>query len=595
MKLAVLALCLSPVAARQFPVEWKRPFTGHVLIEEAGERRPATSGSFEVWARSNGPLPAKIVTLDDQGAFSSMLPNPMGWMDIGVMTLEGRRAWTRFSDRGLKDDNAPVTIVARFEKPCRLHVVDARTGLDLDQVELLRTWAPGNEPPGNPSNASSWPRLGTRSPMSIPVFHTNDATDRAGYVGICAYWARAPGHAWNRIEIDPANGGDWTLPLFAAMVRIDEMFTHRFPFECAWFAKRTDDESAPIPLPSDGFSVLTPLEPGDWDLQIGEVGRDHRMVGPAWSHKPFHLDVGEILDLHERGVKAIVEAAVAARHACTPVRVRLEGKLRIPAEWDSGVDRFVFQRRGESSDAVPSRLTLMRSELRGDAAGPDGAVFDLGDVEAGNWTVSLARPAWIRSFALVPATTERLSIALAAPQKVEFHVIDGIEKTPVDCLVSLQSADEASVYASNAFLPATPVAPGVFERNVPLGPLTLNIERNGQSDRKQVIVEPGNGQVTVEVFDSIAVRVDAFDGDARLTSDRLWATAETIDGKRSARGIGQSWGVEDEGVTVFLDGPGAWRIRLLPPAEYVAPDPFEIDVALGSHPRVIFHLQRAPR
>lgn len=196
---------------------------GIVVVDARGVVHRKENGSFLplLWDDSSGKSASSVEVVD--GRFGFRMPAGLR-LSIDELILGGRPAFLDSADPFAVEAGEALSLHARWPEAPILNVVDESTGIPLNGIELVlfSDWDrvddvhPGNFAP------SDRIRSNARSPLSLPA----EECGSLEYGSSVVLWARAPGYAWDRIEIDFAESGEYTLALKPAAELVITLVNH---------------------------------------------------------------------------------------------------------------------------------------------------------------------------------------------------------------------------------------------------------------------------------------------------------------------------------------------------------------------------------
>lgn len=298
-----------------------------VVPDEEGLERRAEDGTFSLvlWSGNRGRHHEVAV---EDGAWRTELPAGPTIEHLGCtgIRLGGRTAVpsARFAEKFALPIDGRLDLVVRWPKSTLLYVRDRASGRELAPILVapLAGWPESGY--GHPGpRGSSAQDLGP-SPVRIPE------AESAFFGGTRAVHARSPGHAWGRIEIAEALGGERILLLDPAgeveVVLVGPVTDSTTQLRLFGSESTPAFEAA---VSSAGPILVDTIRPGNYRVEVA--------IGEWWN-EPILLAEGTVDVV--AGSRASL--TLATKDAGATSMVPLSGTLVLPTAWDLTTFRIEF-------------------------------------------------------------------------------------------------------------------------------------------------------------------------------------------------------------------------------------------------------------
>lgn len=314
-----------------------------IVVDAQGVEHPAESGTFALvlWRGDRGSWREIEVR---NGRWNTLVPPEEPFEALGVDAIRvGQRQALPLEPKGRfpLPDTRWLVLRARWPSESLLHVRDQTTGAELAPVSMVEVedWPAAQF--GHPGSAAAEARDFGPSPLRIP-------TD-AQRLDTRTFFARSPGYAWGRIEIDERLGGERFLGLQPAgelEVRLEGNVTdpgtrlRLYGIEHAPVFERTLSDASPV--------AIDALVPGSYRLAVE--------IGNYWQD-PLVLAETSVDVLAGVRTPALLRLEALEEPASVP----FAGVLVLPEEWELGEFELVFELLdtvlggGEGSFSIASR------------------------------------------------------------------------------------------------------------------------------------------------------------------------------------------------------------------------------------------------
>lgn len=552
------------VATEAIAVPAARTVQGTLLFANEGTDKVAGKGKV-VLSLGEGGASREVSMLHNAGTFSfpaSEDETECSVVSITIGRLEARATTTRHTISAA----GTLAIEIEWSPGTLLHVVDATTGAELDDVTLvasvnaglLELSRPGLVPP---ASVRETPLLrGQNSPFPLP---------RAASVETC--WLRAPGHAWTSVYFEGGEGERRVaLPRESALeLRVtwdtgstrSVLLTLEDPLTGAWLLRDRLEPQTPL-------ARFDALPPGTWSAQLAHSVRGNEIVlaRSVLELRPGETTEWNVASLSE-GLRQTGSVSLLVRtpEGATPCgSAELLGPLPV----------------GPRAD--PVALGLDRLPTPGEWK----ATF-LG-LAPGEYELSV--PGWSLTRAVSVFEAEVTTVELDVPTLVPVvvHVVDEQGAALDLAVVEYRSSIEGAVRHGDATAIRMAKA-GYWRAMVQPGSLEVTASAPGMAAaRKQVVVGSEGAEVEFALSKSkdLALRLRVRKGEALLpVAVANWARVRF----ESLNGLGQvmqlAFGNAPSAssvVTATFSAPGRYRVTLPRGfADLTSERSFEVDVSEG--------------
>ncbi|MBI5434597.1 MAG: hypothetical protein HZA52_17330 [Planctomycetes bacterium] len=368
-----------------------------------GAPRAPREGWFHLFINHGEGFDPTNATVRDGAWF---LDVPAGFDDytVGKMELDGvparcERVVAEQPPRGA------LHLEARVLRPTVVHVVAPGTGREFTAgVELV-----ASEDSVLPSVPNAALSVRGTSPLELPQFSSGGIVPEQ-WLGHERWWARAPGYAWKRIDVDLALGGERTIELEPAGVLIVDV------------AEGTSREGLSVRLSHGGetsqLSQWAPTQPEPWIFESLAPG-DYRVLVERYAQRANEL-VAE-LDARVAAGEATELAIDLTPREPAAGEMPLFGTITLAPEWNGVEFTFQLARLTDSYEWVarPTVSALDPNVWRWDAGLRErgrymaflrpflaSLVFDYDPLNASNFALVIAPPADVCVKLVDPRTGE---------------------------------------------------------------------------------------------------------------------------------------------------------------------------------------------
>ncbi len=582
--LALLSL-LGPTLTHQALPE--KELHGTIVLEEPdGTRTTPKAGSIRLYGHGRGDR--TVTAAIENGAFEAAFPDP--YVFIGAIELDGVACWS-FPPWG---DELPESalVVAHRVRPAFVHVVDAKTGEDLERLDVIIA-------SGSRSERDELALPTTASPFEVPLFDAESGR-RYGWIGLRAYRIASPGYATQQVWIDPTEGGARTFEL-AEEARLRIAFTGSKPMHAGTSVALTPSGSYGAPPfwrdVTDGTVEFDALAAGSWNIGIIDAGG----YQPSRFSR-VELAAGQVLAL-ELDPEVMDPNTQATQHA-------LRGTLEFLGGTPAILPPLNFESRRTADGPFHAWGQVLPDDFAQDAQRANVWNWYFGEVAPAWWRFSIPEWSWAQEF----ESTSDDPIELVAPNPGSGS---GDEPTTtrdaaharVTMRFDLVDEDTGEVVPPELAKPSRTSRAGKRECEragehwtvvAREGPMRILIHSSAYAEPAGLVLAARTDAVLrVPIRLKRRFTIHAYDGDARIGApeikDLLKPSIESVDASGEFIWSIATTSGENE---FFCNVVGSGRFRItLPPSDRYAPRP-PVEVVVkpdGSVPVAEFHLTRAER
>ena len=558
--------------------------TGEVVVLDTdGVAHRGESGGFELvlWTDDRGAHQRVEV---EGGRYETEVP---AGVRLGVASVElgGRSA---VFERGFESvpvpDDGVFDVEVRWLAALLLHVRARADGRALDGCTVLADVPRPRDGMDHPGDGSLARRLATRasSPVELPA---SSGEGLAFVQRRRTLHVMADGHAWSRLDVDAALGGERTIELDPGGALDLTVYGANFAERPAVRLRRANVvEGRPygeLTLHQDAVAIEG-IALGRWRVSV-EIG--------DWFRSPVVLASDE------------VEISASARAALTltleaeaPIaRVPLAGTLVVAGGWDIDDLALVVALVGVARGGQQEYVVLRGAELAPIEGEPGSYAWRVEDVQPGIYRVALLEPEVGVDVEVGPTGREDVLVELGPPAAVVVRVVDaetGAELRPQHIHWGPGRADTPRGGFDQSLEAVSPDAQGCYSFTAPIGPIDLTmIGATYEFAQERFQVGEGVNELTFAVRSACGFVVRLRDGDTAIP----WAknaplSAEGVDGD------GRSSGFSTEGADrrVKVSMPGTYRFDVPRIDGYELVPKQEVVVLPGRYTEHVVELVRVP-
>ena len=535
-----------------------------VVVDSGGAEYSRESGTLDLvlW---RGAIGLRHDVAVEEGRWTTRIP---GGVLLGVSSARLRNRIAAI-DHG----KAPVpesgflALRARWVSPLVLRVTD-EAGSDLREIEIVRRKHGSNVDARlvHPGAATAWRavRSAVASPIEFPP-STTTAT----------YWVRAPGYAWQRMQLYHRSGGEFRLRLQRA---------GRLEIAIPGPAARN---GAVLRLRGAGVTTGPPVAVVAVDrrelLSLDHLPPNRYTVsaelGP-WS-APRRLAFAETEVV--AGATVRVSLVPESRRSAPPLP--LAGSLVVPPTWGIAKPIVGLQAKGNRSRQIKASR-LASTEWR----------WDAGQVVPGPHTVTIRlspdASQWFEFRLNVNEGGDRSArLVIPEPADVILTTVDEVSGQPVVVQGLEWHVSVRSGVVSGSHWAVRRERDGLFRFRAPVGRLRilLNDPRYAVSRLTEPALRPGRNPRKLLLRPRPGIRITFRDGETIVPAETD-VTVEALDGGPT-RGFVVSDGTR---MTVFVPGPGRYRLKIGKIAGYRTIAPQTVQVGDREKKDVVVALHRNP-
>lgn len=309
-----------------------------------------------------------------------------------------------------------LEVRAREARPTLLHVVDARTGVELAGVELLRS--PGASlpvPPNDPSQRAA-ARIGRE--LASPI-------DLAGLAllpqGSAALLVGAPGYAWTPITVEVGAGTERTVELAAGgdlRLRIEGDLRPEAPVSVVLRRSQPPNGRplAALSVPAPTTLLFDGLVPGEYALSA-ELGRPSQTTL-----------LGTVTAAVAAG--SVSDATLVVAPQPRVERAALSGLLLVPQEWELETPTLDVQALSPLVSGQRARVELEVDPADGEP-GFDAFRFSHAGLDVGRYSLGVRMPPLRLEFELPAAGLTDLRVVAPSPAVLVLRLHESETGAPV--------------------------------------------------------------------------------------------------------------------------------------------------------------------
>lgn len=602
---------------------------GIVVVDARGVVHRKENGSFLplLWDDSSGNSASSVEVVD--GRFGFRMPAGLR-LEIDELILGGRPAFLDSTGPFAVEDGETLSLQARWPEAPILNVVDESTGIPLNGIELVffSDWDrvddvhPGSFAPSDRIRSSA------RSPLRLPA----EECVSLEYGSFVVLWARAPGYAWDRIEIDFAEFGEYTLALKPAAELVITLVNHdptagssssRAPRLIPVLRVRTfrgPPGGSPVDLeelrrqleamPEDQFPggkeaeiaelIETLRQKRERPLLRGDLLLEQRLepvegsitiTGLAPGPVSVSVEVGcwtmddqiqlgwasTELEAGRRAQVTLVLEPLPEFEAPAP----LSGTLFVPPSWGE-LDLTLFLDLVDLPEGVCGDALLLRLSEMQPVAGREGlSRWSAGEVTPGRYEICVYQFQYRQVIHVPSDGLLDAHLELGERAVVVVHLLEKETGLPVpmktvhwNCL----SPDGAA--GGSTWFAELDEEIGGYRFLAPAGRVEIRSRGDGYERYDQVHeIRPGENEITIYLKRSCGVVLSVREGGETVSFEVIerFIHIEQVSG--GGLPIGRWWSLD--GVRFHLSNPGLYEIRIDPVEGYLPVEPVRVEVPAG--------------
>lgn len=406
----------------------------------------------------------------------------------------------------IADTSASIDLRGRLLPAVRLRVVDSETRVDLTDLEVVTV---SNHP-------SQRMHPGDRNVRTIQEGATSPLEFDAPVISSAqTFWARAPGHAWNAVNIDTMSGDQRVMHLVAgggvkvavqggvdlvsSYLRVRRVGADlSVPIAQRFFVGRRSLRLQGVAVPSSDTVQFVGLPVGAWDVSLEEG---------SWAAPLVHGRVTVTIARHTTVAATIEVDRRQGIKATAPV----SGTMIVPSTWGPSVS-LVIASKGRSNSPFGSRYraTLLRLKRTAEAT----YSFNAGLMQVGDYQVYLEGTDYRTSFTLPAAGRSDLVFAVSEPCAVQLRIVDAETNLSLgDSLAPVWFCKPKDWLGYCEDEEANAKGDGTYHCTAPSGPITFRVHSDGYRVAERTFdVLPGSNEFLLRVQRDFGVEVILRDG-----------------------------------------------------------------------------------
>lgn len=536
------------------------------VIDAMGIEHKAESGDMELSALRGNRFSRVDVSVEN-GLWSCQVPEDAR-IAISTLELGGRTAFCdlSFMNTVPVPSDRFLPLEARWP-PATLLVVRAEdTALELDQIELVGELRyPDCE----------WRHPGRFSPEQVLVTGVSSpielAARQSGWEQSITLFARSPGYAWGRIEVDQSRGGERILVLSPGG-GLDIAFRGHEPPPGSLLSLTPEDESSPmleLPLSEEVAVRIESLPEGHYQVAV-QLGR--------WFNNPLSLGTAVVDVVAGRLSSVAVTLGKAPALELAP----LSGSLIVPEGWELDALFLSFDFQGTALGGRDGHFALYERDFVTTPEKPGRYEWTAPEVQVGLWEVSLFEPSLAVRVDVGPEGRSGVVIELPPPVRVSLRVLDRDTAELADLdHISWNPPRPKGAMGGSLTSVARNAETGTFEFLATAGEIYVQTSMGeyGVSSKRFQLTE-GLNEIAMEVTRSLGVLITLKDGATTVPWGDDWnAVPKRVDGPANG------WGRQRRGGAVRFTVPvsGLYRIEIPEVEGYLLVDPLEVRIEPGPH------------
>lgn len=554
-----------------------RPLSGTLhFFDPYGAHRSVSHGSFRL--HSNAEEEPRTVAVE-QGAWAVDVPDD--GFEVDAVVAEGSAAFLHSSGFGSFRFPADGTLalLVRRNHGCRLVVVDARTGRELSDVEVVREKNNARWGKMSPDGSASETHVAEHASSPIELTLERDAE---------RYFVRAPGFAWcctcvrrsacgdRVVALHP--GGDLSVLLggFGAPEGAELRVRRQRDTEDPYGSQYVDHLRAIGPL-DRGFDFAA-IEAGSYEISV-EVGRN------TWKS----ARVAALNCVVNQGERTRVELALPS--AETALLVKASGTIRATG-WPSVrsltlYSRFAPRVGGRHDYSIPV------SPL---ADPPESHVYEwnCSSIEPGAYSGFIDGPSCHIELTIDPVNRDDYVIVVPPLAHARVRVLDPERGEPAAV------AGVGWIGYSGEWLPGGMINPARFEAkdaawhfDAPAGSVSVWINDDDYEFRNvPFALAPGDNELELRVRRACGITVTFVCAGALVARDVHWKIElVNLDGSRA--GFANPLDDAETELILKAPAPGKYRLSARGLDGYRIAFPLDVTVPSEGFARVVVELERA--
>jgi len=563
--------------ATQAAVDSKAPatieVTGTVVVVDAsGGEHASESGSFAAYPESPDSRVIQRVEVHE-GRWSATVPSGLDLL-VGKFELGGRTALLA-TPQSVFSVPASRVLELRVRWPAGtiLHVKAEDTGLELDQVEIVRgrklTYARGSHP-GAYEDRDVAVKTG-RSPIQLAL------EEKLALEGTALYFARSADYAWGHINLDLSRGGEFELLLKRAGsldVRLSGPHLSDQAVLTIQNAENTSTEpDARLPIHGRDAISIDSLPVGHYEVSV-EVE----------DLSSLDLPIGSAETDVVAGRNTQVDLTWELYSSPTRAKLTLAGVIVMPPEW--GYTEFMLSGSGGGLEIKGVSSLDMRTGER-----PHEYAFMLNSIEEGVYDMVVDPPGWSQRVEVRPQGLKDVRIEVPSPAQVSVQVVEAGTTHPVNAeYIEWWGVDQEGRVRGHAQSSERDHTTNKFEFQAPEGTVRVQVAHHDyRRTTKSVSVRPGRNELSIEVERACGFTLALKNGDVLVPFDEGKVQVRQIDGPGRWEEIEGRPSAKRYTVTA----PGRYRIEFPTLGGYRPIPSREIQIEPGAFAELVIQVERS--
>lgn len=560
------------------------------LRERDGTERDVRTGSFELLGfSSEGVQLLRGAVYAKQGRWEFELEREkLG--RIASFTVEFPQAESRLlplvkpgTERIVANDGKGFDVIVRDPEPCTLRVFDAATKLELSNIEICKDCAGMQHEEAHERFVLA---RDLASPIDALALHSQNERTIPLTLEIAV---RAPGYAWQEVELDRKQGGERHIELFPGG-DVEFRFTGEPVPKSAslWIsapARAGDSERVSLDLPVKGRAsfVLNGLRELDYEAVL-HVGELYDPAGRLANAK-FRVVAGQrtAVDIEVAPAPEIVRAGLSGI-AVLPAALRKLASGKVIAISQLG------NRIGEQAERLPLSCSW-EPESGGDSAFST-LRFEAEGLAVGAYVLAIEGTGFSRRIELPPEGLHNLRLELGPPCEVVLDVVDAItgERVP-NVSINWSVAEDDTKFGMFDWVRVERGEDALFRLLAPAGHLRWLVaaEGYGEPEENGAWIRTERLELKLRLPRQCAFEFELVDGEVSVPFPQSWLPeleALGHDGEPSSLTFGSTTRV------LSVTRPGLYRITLPAINGFRPLEARDIDVAAGERKLVRIQLER---
>lgn len=533
------------------PLETIR-ISGTITVKDnLGKEYTRENGSFEVTFFTDRHGGYEEVTVKDGQWFLDIRPDVtrLFFGDARIQLGDRPATLAELKEFVPVPEDGFLALYAFWPENSILRVKAADSGLELGNIELVA--------------GLDWPKSddthpGKYSPDKVLLSSGQSPIDLSGldrdddYYEPRIYYARSPGYAWNRIEINHDLGGERILTLErCGSAKITIAGCDPNSKACLRFRPNAPNEMRPyldLPLNKARFVTVDSLTPGEYNVSV-EIGK--------WWSFPQVLAKEMVL----LRVGQCTHLTLTLEESPSMATGILNGTLVIPKKW--AFDRYYItvELLDTPLGNTPDHQTLFQGDIKPIPDLEDTYAWSFGTVQAGRYKITFRKISYSKVIEVPADGATNFKFILPPPAKVIVRVID--RSTLLDIDMSQLHWYPDLPTKETGWSPCTVHSNDQkrFEFSAPLGKIEICTGGNLHYQHSSLMldVQPGFNEATLEVDRAYLFQVTLMDGDTNIPWDNKWdVEVKQVDGDQTSIG----YGFRDAIIRFKVPQPGKYRFSI---------------------------------